>query len=121
MQPPQKSLHSCKIQPSYIQQLRKASEEKLIQCKHLDHQEPWEPLEIQIRRWWINLPPVMQQRRFQIVEIASQCKSRCGSIPAWRDVACALRVLGWQNKRDWTVKGRNARYWISYPGDQIRC
>lgn len=72
----------------------------------------WEPLEIQIKRWWANLPPIMQQRSFQIVEIAAQCKGRYRDKPALREVASALRALSWTENRDWSSQGRNRRYWI---------
>ena len=73
----------------------------------------WEPLDVQIKRWWVNLPPVMQQRPFQIVEIAAQCKGRYRDKPALREVAAALRALGWTERRDWSKCTRNRRYWVS--------
>ena len=73
----------------------------------------WEPLEVQIKRWWANLPPIMQQRPYQITEIAAQCRGRYRDKPALREVATALRVLGWSERRDWSVAGRNKRFWIT--------
>ena len=32
--------------------------------------------------------------------------------PALRDVAAALRVLGWTQQRDWRKAGNNRRVWI---------
>jgi len=71
----------------------------------------WEPLETQIQRWWDNLPPTMQQRRFQIVEIAAHCHGRYRDKPALREVAAALRALCWKDVRNWTNAGRNSRFW----------
>jgi hypothetical protein len=71
-----------------------------------------EPLDKQIQRWWINLPPVMQNRKFQIIEIANQCNGRFKERPALRNVAAALRALDWREYRDWTTTGRNRRFWI---------
>lgn len=76
------------------------------------HAAQWEPLEVQIKRWWVNLPPVMKQRPFQIIEIAAQCRGRYRDKPALREVASALRALGWSERRDWSVTGRNRRLWI---------
>ena len=71
----------------------------------------WEPLEIQIQRWWANLPPVMQQRQFQIFEIAAQCRGRYRDKPALREVAAVLKGRGWREVRVWTNAGRNRRLW----------
>jgi hypothetical protein len=72
----------------------------------------YEPLEKHIDRWWVNLPPAMQNRRFQIAEIAAQCRGRYRDKAAIREVAAALRVLGWRELRDWTSAGRNKRFWV---------
>ena len=98
---------------NYIAQLCKVSEEILPKPKHKgsENRADWEPIETQIRRWWINLPPIMQQRRFQIVEIAAQCKGRFHKKPALREVATTLRALGWVETRDWSSQGRNKRFW----------
>jgi len=68
-------------------------------------------LEIQIQNWWEGLPPAMQSRRFHVSEIAQQCRGRYRPAPALREVALALRLLGWQQRRDWTKAGRNTRFW----------
>ncbi len=70
-----------------------------------------EPLTAQIHRWWTNLPPILRERCFQITEIAGVCSGRYRKRPALREVAAALRALGWQEERDWTKAGRNHRYW----------
>jgi len=108
MQPPQMPTPM----KQYIQHLRKVSEETLSKSKQSECRVEWEPLEIQIKRWWANLPPIMKQRPFQIVEIAAQCKGTYRGKPALRDVANALRSLGWHEFRDWSNSGRNRRLWI---------
>jgi hypothetical protein len=95
----------------YISHLRKVSRETLPKPKLSQNLAELESLEKQIRRWWINLPPVMRQRPFQIVEIAAQCKGRYRDKPALREVAVALRAQGWTENRNWSVAGRNRRQW----------
>lgn len=97
----------------YIQNLRKVSEQRLAD-QRLDKRVRLtgeEPLEAQIHRWWVNLPPTMQQRKFQIYEIAAQCSGKYRDRPALRQVASALRSIGWREIRDWTKQGRNHRLW----------
>lgn len=107
------SHHKFAPMKHYISNLRKVSQETLPKPKHSGNQAEWEPLDVQIKRWWTNLSPVMQQRPYQITEIAAQCRGRYRDKPAVREVAVALRVLGWCESRDWSSKGRNRRFWIS--------
>lgn len=72
----------------------------------------FEPLETQIRRWWVNLPQASKQRGFHISEIAGVCRGRFKERPALRDVAAALRTMGWTQQRDWRKAGNNRRVWI---------
>lgn len=98
----------------YIQNLRKVSEQYLAE-QRLDKRIGLtceEPLEAQIHRWWVNLPPTMQQRKFHIYEIAAQCQGKYRDKPALRQVASALRTIGWHELRDWTRGGRNRRVWL---------
>ena len=97
----------------YIQNLREIFEKNPSQpnLKCTNNTSQKESLEIQIQRWWKNLPPVLQYRQYQITEIAIQCKGRYKGNPALREVAAALRALGWEQKRDWTNQGRNKRFW----------
>ena len=71
----------------------------------------WEPLEVQIQRWWQSLPATLKSRRYQIAEIAGLCKGRYRDRPAQREIAKALRNCGWTESRDWSVAGRNKRTW----------
>jgi hypothetical protein len=114
-QPPQKDVTSANTLHGYIEQLRAITARQLAASekkKAPARQTEWESLDTQIRRWWINLPPAMQHRRFQIVEIASICRGRHGKPPALREIASALRSLGWAEFRDWTNAGRNRRFWM---------
>jgi len=97
----------------YILHLRKISEKNSSQSnlKRNKDLSQKESLEIQIQRWWTSLPPVLQYRRYQITEIAVQCKGRYKGNPALREVAAALRTLGWSQTRDWSNQGRNKRLW----------
>jgi hypothetical protein len=97
----------------YIQKLRTVSEQRLAEhsLRKRTRKTEWEPLETQIQRWWVNLPPTIQWRRFQIFEIAAQCNGKYRDRPALRQVASALRTIGWREVRDWTNHGRNHRLW----------
>ena len=72
----------------------------------------FEPLERQLGRWWSSLPPIVQERKFRLAEIAANLRGKFRPKPSAQHVAAALRVLGWQETRDWTTAGRNLRYWI---------
>jgi hypothetical protein len=72
----------------------------------------FEPLETQITRWWANLPQSSRERAFLISEIAGVCRGRFKERPALRDVAAALRTMGWTQQRDWRKAGNNRRVWM---------
>lgn len=72
----------------------------------------WVPLEDQIHRWWAQLPPVIQARRFQITEITAALRGRYRPRPSPAHVASVLRDLGWREVRDWTSQGLGRRYWL---------
>lgn len=102
------------IMRNYIQNLRKVSELRLAEPRAAKRVKRTgeEPLESQIHSWWVNLPPRMQQRKFQIHEIAAQCQGKYRDRPALRQVASALRSIGWHEGRDWSKHGRNVRLWV---------
>lgn len=119
MQPPQKT--DTKAMPSVRAYLKKMQSEaddlevsrakkKVYRAANLRYRT-MESLEDQILRWWVNLPEDQRQRRFQIMDISAHCKGKFHSKPALREVAAALRTLGWNEKRDWTKVGRNRRFW----------
>ena len=109
MQPPQIAM----TMRHYIQNLRKVSDQNLDERTYLRRGDPAarESLETQIQRWWVNLPPFTKRRRFQIKEIAVNCTGKIKPKPALREVAFALRALGWSESRDWSKQGRNHRLW----------
>jgi hypothetical protein len=116
MQPPQKTLHLTRnrLLDGYLQGLKAAADkqlEKASQNQSIKVSSVWQPLEDQIKRWWANVPLSLRYRRFQLAEIAGQCQGRSGGKPANREVAAALRTLGWREFRDWTSAGRNKRFW----------
>ena len=100
---------------TYIQNLNKMT--ILAVSKHAQERASavktvFEPLETQITRWWANLPQSSRQRAFLISEIAGACRGRFRERPALRDVAAALRTMGWTQQRDWRKAGNNRRVWI---------
>jgi hypothetical protein len=100
---------------SYIEHLNKLTKvavSKSGRGRSAKTKAAYEPLEIQIARWWANLPEAMKDRSFQITEIAGVCGGKSLERPALRNVAAALRALGWKEYRDWTASGRNRRFWI---------
>lgn len=70
------------------------------------------PIELQISSWWNELPEQIKKRPFQINEISMHCKGIYKDQPATRDIARALRNLGWEQIRIWKKSGRNKRLWI---------
>jgi len=100
---------------TYIQNLNKMTTmaiSKRTQERSGTVKAAFEPLETQITRWWANLPQSSRDRAFLISEIAGACRGRFRERPALRDVAAALRVLGWTQQRDWRKAGNNRRMWM---------
>ncbi len=66
---------------------------------------------------WLKTMSLQQQyRKFTIDEVVTlaQLTGTCQAYPAKREVAQALRALGFRPCRDWTKAGRNRRYWIKF-------
>ena len=101
---------------SYIANLKAqtALQQEAVGTKARPLPKAWEPFESQISRWWANLPEAMRNRPFQITEIAAACHGRFRERPALRDVAAALRTLGWTTARDWRTVSGNRRIWLRY-------
>jgi len=100
---------------TYIQTLNKITEVMLssyIGERQGKDKTSFEPLETQIKRWWANIPLSSKDRAFQISEIAGFCRGQYKERPALRDVAAALRSLGWVQKREWVKHGRSRRVWL---------
>lgn len=66
-----------------------------------------------ISAWVVTLTPKQQARRYGITEIVllAELTGKHGGNPSHTRTANALRIAGFQSKRDWTVAGRNTRYW----------
>jgi len=124
MQPPQNLSNRDTERESYLDRLLCVSE-KIAAQHELRRKEDlalkklqveaekarFEPLEDQIRRWWANVAEAERSRRFHIAEIAAHCRGKYQTRPALRDVAAALRCLGWTQTRKWSKAVRNRRYW----------
>lgn len=107
-----KRIHEETERQRQIHEQRQAEESRLRELEARAKLAQYEPLEDQIRRWWANLPECQKNRRFQLVEIAANFRGKHKPKAALREVAAALRALGWREVRDWTNAGRNRRYWV---------
>jgi hypothetical protein len=98
---------------SYIANLKAqaALQQEVARTQAKPLPKAWEPLESQISRWWANLPEAMRNRPFQITEIAAACHGRFRERPALRDIAAALRTLGWTTNRQWSKLDMPRRLW----------
>jgi len=67
-----------------------------------------------ISAWLKTMSQHQQSRKFTIDEVVTlaQLTGTYQASPAKREVAQALRALGFRPCRDWTKAGRNRRYWI---------
>jgi hypothetical protein len=70
-------------------------------------------IENQLKAWLLAMSPQERSRRFMTAEIIAlaQLHGKRGPTPGDRMVAQALRNVGFTPHRDWTVAGRNKRYW----------
>ena len=68
----------------------------------------------QIMKWSQHLSPVQLIRKYSIEEVmALAClRGRYRDKASFRYTGEALRRCGFVTKRDWTVAGRNKRFWI---------
>ncbi len=68
----------------------------------------------EINAWLKTMSQHQQSRKFTIDEVVTlaQLTGTYQASPAKREVAQALRALGFQSCRDWSVTGRNRRYWM---------
>jgi hypothetical protein len=67
-----------------------------------------------IRNWQEHSAPIQRQRLFTIDELIrlTNLNGRFRINASHRYTGEALRRCGFKQKRDWTVSGRNKRYWI---------
>ena len=110
MQPP-----TCKSLPLRIQlaQLKQASAEA-IRVNQQSHQAK---LLDQIKAWSESMTPEQRKRRFTIEEIErlAGLMGKFGGRAAHHHIGQSLRAIEFAPRRDWTVAGRNKRYWIWSP------
>jgi ABC-type hemin transport system substrate-binding protein len=106
MQPPTSNSVPLRIQ---LAQLKQASVEA-VRVKHQSHRDK---LRDQIKAWSESMTPEQRNRRFSTEEIErlAGLKGKTGGRTAHHHIAMALREVGLKPYRDWTVAGRNRRYW----------
>lgn len=70
-------------------------------------------LEHKLDTWKASMTPHEQRRGFTTAEIIvlAQLRGKHRPLPGDRLVSLALRAVGFIPCRDWTVAGRNRRYW----------
>ena len=66
-----------------------------------------------IKAWCEDMSPDQRSRRFKLEEIArlAGLVGKHGGQAAHHHIAQALRSIGFSPSRDWSVAGRNKRYW----------
>lgn len=107
MQPPTSNSVPLRIQ---LAQLKQASVEA-VRVKHQSHRDK---LREQIKAWSESMTPEQRKRRFTIEEIErlAGLMGKFGGRAAHHHIAQSLRNIGFAPCRDWTLSGRNKRYWI---------
>lgn len=70
-------------------------------------------LERRLRLWLSGMTPLEQRRRFSTQEIVAlaHLQGKRSPAPGDRLIGQTLRSMGFTPRRDWTVAGRNKRYW----------
>jgi hypothetical protein len=92
---------------TYLDRLREYSKKKSRPV------ETYSPLAKQIQALIAPLSPLQLHRAWSVEELLPQLKGRFQARPATREVAKALRQIGWTQKRCWKKSGMNRRFW--YP------
>lgn len=65
-----------------------------------------------LSQYFETFPPANLNRRWTMHELCNQLSGRYAKKPAPRIIAAALRQLGFTEHRDWSIAGRNRRYWL---------
>jgi len=94
---------------TYLDKLRESAKKTAKPTQTNGHT----PLQQQIRDLIAPLSPMQLNRPFTTEELRQQLEGKHRTRPASRDVAGALRQLGWTQKRCWKKSGLNRRFW--YP------
>jgi hypothetical protein len=94
----------------HLERLKRTSE-RGFHTKPLRHTER---LREQVKTWSESMTPEQLTRRFSTDEIERLAGliGKHGGRAAHHHMAQALRAVGFTPCRDWTVAGRNRRYWI---------
>lgn len=82
-----------------------AKEQKRLLVQKLDYESV-------ISNWWRNQPPATRHHPWSIEVIAAAAFKDQPRPPALRCIAAVLRNMGFIEKRDWTIAGRNRRQWL---------
>lgn len=95
---------------SHLEQLRQSAQRDI----HTPPSSQTDRLRDQLKAWAAALSPGLRSRRFTIeeVELLAGLVGKHGGHPAHHHIAQALRSVGFTPCRDWTVAGRNRRYWL---------
>lgn len=106
MQPPTFNCVSLRIQ---LEQLKYSA----IHMPPAKQTNQLEKLICLIKAWVASMTPEQRLRRFSIQEIErlAGLTGKSGGRTAHHHIAMALREVGLSPRRDWTVAGRNRRYW----------
>ncbi len=106
MQPPTFNSVPLRIQLAQLKQTAEAV--RVNQLSHLAK------LRDQIKTWSESMTPEQRKRSFTIEEIErlAGLVGKFGGRAAHHHIAQSLRTCGFSHRRDWTVAGRNKRYWI---------
>jgi hypothetical protein len=112
VQPPTSSAGNLRL---YLEQLRKNSKSGA----YTRHTSQTDRLRDRIIHWTESMTPELRSRRFTTEEIESLAGliGKNGGRAAHHQIALALRSVGFKPCRDWTLAGRNRRYW-KFVGDQ---
>lgn len=111
MQPPTYSHVPLRVQ---MEQLRKVA-------RHDQYIKPARHSELlreQINKWCESMTPEQLARRFtteEIERLAGLVGKHYGRA-AHHHISQALRAVGFKPRRDWTIAGRNRRYWQYHGG-----
>jgi hypothetical protein len=121
MQPPTEIDIMNTLQPlrKQLETLKSVSQRELQNSKPTRrHSDILVELEKNLKNWLESMNNQEKRRCFTTVEIIklANLRGKNGSQPGDRLVGQALRAVGFTPKRDWTVVGRNRRFW-QFMGD----
>lgn len=121
MQPPTEMDIMNRLQPlrTQLETLKSLSQREVqIYKPTRRHSDILVELEKNLKNWLDSMNWQEKCRCFTTVEIIAlaQLRGKNGPRPGDRLVGQALRIVGFAPKRDWTIAGRNRRFW-KYSGE----